>query len=168
MATQENESPEVKAVFDQLRLTRGRVPAMYRTLAQHPGVLNAHRAYFHAALEAGVLERGLKEQIVYKVSQLRGNTYSMASHRPLALRHGITEERLSAIERSDYVKLPPAEAVALQFAEAMTVLRGKVSEETLDELKRHFSSTEIIEICAVAGLTDYASTLQSIFGLEAE
>lgn len=164
----ENEPPEIKAAFDQLRLGRGRVPAMYRTLAHHPGVLNAHRAYFHAALEAGSVPRGLKEQIVYKVSQLRGNRYSMASHRPLALANGVTEERLQAIERSDYSALPASEAAALRFAESMTLERGKVPDALLEGLRAHFSNKEIIEISAITGLVDYASTLQYVFGLEVE
>ncbi len=168
MLSPENEPPEMKAVFDQLRVGRGRVPAMYRTLAHHPGVLNAHRAYFHAALEVGSVPRALKEQIVYKVSQLRGNRYSMASHRPLALSNGVTEERLAAIERSDYSSLPASEAAALRFAEAMTIERGKVPDALLDDLRAHFSTEEIIEISAITGLVDYASTLQCVFGLEVE
>jgi hypothetical protein len=54
MVDAKNEPEELKAVFEQLRRTRGRVPGMYRTLAQHPDVLKAHRAYFHAALDTGV------------------------------------------------------------------------------------------------------------------
>ena len=82
------EAPELRAVFDQLRATRGRVPGMYRTLAHQPAVLAAHRAYFHAALDSGVLPRAFKEPIAFKVARLRNTAYCTGSHRSYALKHG--------------------------------------------------------------------------------
>ena len=43
MVEPNDEPAELKAVFNQLRATRGRVPGMYRTLAHQPGVLAADR-----------------------------------------------------------------------------------------------------------------------------
>ena len=76
MVEPDNEPAELKPVFDQLRATRGRVPGMYRTLAHRPDILAAHRAYFHAALDAGVLPRPFKEKIAWRTARLRGSAYS--------------------------------------------------------------------------------------------
>src|SRR5262245_24999207 len=123
-----DDEPEVlKPVFEQLRQTRGRVPGMYRTLAHQPAVLAAHRSYFNAALDAGVLPRAFKEKIAFKVAHMRSSAYSTSSHRSYALRHGVSADELAAIERSDYGALEWKERVALQFAETMVKHDGAVS-----------------------------------------
>lgn len=159
------EPAELKPVFDQLRATRGSVPGMYRTLAHQPAILAAHRAYFHAALDAGVLPRPFKEKIAWRTARLRGSEYSSASHRRYALKHGVAETELAAIDRGDYAALPPREAAALQFAEAMVRGQGRVDDAVYAGLKAHFSAAEIVEIAALVGIMELASTLGAVFEL---
>ena len=166
MVEPENEPAELKAVFDQLRRTRGRVPGMYRTLAQQPGVLAAHRAYFHAVLDAGTLARPFKEKIAFKVARLRQSAYCTGSHRSYALKHGVTAQELEAIARSDYSALDAGEAVALEFAEVMTRDRGAVPDSLMERLKARYTAPEIVEIAALACVMDLACTLAAAFGLE--
>jgi len=161
----DNEPAELKPVFDQLRATRGSVPGMYRTLAHQPAILAAHRAYFHAALDAGILPRPFKEKIAWRVARLRGSEYSSASHRRYALKHGVAEAELAAIDRGDYAALPPREAAALRFAEAMVRGQGSVDDAVFAALQRHFTPPEIVEIAALAGIMELASTLGAVFGL---
>jgi len=166
MVEPENEPAELKEVFNQLRATRGRVPGMYRTLAQQPGVLAAHRAYFHAALDAGVLARPFKEKIAFKVARLRQSAYSTGSHRSYALKHGVSQEELEAIDRSDYSGLDAAEAAALEFAEAMTRDRGTVPDAVMERLKARYTAPQIVEIAALVGIMDLACTLAAAFDLQ--
>jgi AhpD family alkylhydroperoxidase len=161
-----DEPAELREVFEQLRRTRGRVPGMYRTLAQQPGVLAAHRAYFHAALDAGALPRPFKEKIAFKVARMRQSPYCTGSHRSYALKHGVSAAELEAIDRSDYQGLAPAEAVALEFAEAMTRSRGAIDDALMERLKARFSAREIVEIAALVGIMDLACTLAATFGLQ--
>jgi alkylhydroperoxidase family enzyme len=149
MVAPHNEPAELKPVFDQLRATRGRVPAMYRTLAHQPAVLAAHRAYFHAALDAGVLPRPFKEKIAFKVARLRE-----------------TPEELEAIARGDYATLPAGERAALRFAEAMVAERGCVSDTTFMALTAHFADSEIVEMVALIGIMELACSLAQVFELE--
>lgn len=162
----DKEPAELKPVFDQLRATRGSVPGMYRTLAQQPAILAAHRAYFHAALDAGILPRPFKEKIAWRVARLRGSEYSSASHRRYALKHGVTEAELAAIDRGDYSVLVPRQAAALGFAEAMVRGQGSVDDATFAALQPHFTPPEIVEIAALVGIMELASTLGAVFGLE--
>ena len=160
-----DEPEEIRAVFDQLRRTRGRVPGMYRTLAHQPEILAAHRAYFRAALDTGILNRAFKEKIAYKVAQLRGSAYSSASHRRYALQHGVEAGEIDAIENSDYSLLDPSERAALIFAEEVVGTQGAVSDEVFNALAAHFSPAEVVEISALVGIMELASTLGAIFDL---
>jgi 4-carboxymuconolactone decarboxylase len=166
MVEPQNEPAELNPVFDQLRATRGRVPGMYRTLAHQPGVLAAHRAYFHAALDTGVLPRPFKEKIAFKVARLRQTPYCTGSHRSYALKHGVSPNELEAIDRGDYAVLSARERAALRFAEAMVAERGRVSDAAFMELNAHFSGNEIVEIVALIGIMELACSLAQVFELE--
>jgi AhpD family alkylhydroperoxidase len=160
------EPEELRAVFDQLRRTRGRVPGMYQVLAHQPGILAAHRAYFHAALDSGTLPRAFKEKIAYKVARLRNSPYCTASHKGYAIKHGVSSAELDAIERSDYRSLDSKEAVALELAEA--VVQGNDSDMPclLGSLHSHYATKEVVEIVALIGIMELACTLAAVFGLE--
>ena len=160
------EPDELRPVFEQLRRTRGRVPGMYRLLAHQPAVLAAHRAYFHAALDAGVLPRPFKEKIAFKVARMRGSAYSTASHRRYALDHGVSPAELDAIDRSDYALLDPAERAALTFAEEMVRTAGAVAGDAFQPLQANFSAAEIVEIVALVGIMELAGSFAAVFALE--
>lgn len=159
------EPEEVRAVFDELRRTRGRVPSMYRTLAHRPEILEAHRAYFRAVLDQGVLPRAFKEQIAFKVALDRGSAYSAASHRRYAIRHGVAESVLDRIARSDYSALGADERAALEFADEAVRTRGAVSEAAFGTLSRAFGAAESVEIAALVAIMELASTLGAMFDL---
>jgi 4-carboxymuconolactone decarboxylase len=163
----EHEPPELRAVFDQLRATRGRIPTMYQTLAHQPEILSAHRAYFHAALDTGDLDRAFKEKVAFKVAFECGSVYSSASHRRYALRHGVGESELEAIARSEYDDLEMREQMALRFADEVIAGRS-MSDTTFQALADHFSIPEIVELSALVGIMQLASTLGAIFGLGAD
>ena len=165
MIEPDNEPAELKPVFDQLRATRGRVPGMYRTLAHQPAILAAHRAYFHAALDAGVLPRPFKEKIAWRVARLCGSKYSSGSHYRYALKHGVAADELAAIDRGDYDRLAPREAAALRFGEAMIRGQGRVDDGAYAALQAHFMPAEIVEIAALVGIMELASELGAVFEL---
>jgi AhpD family alkylhydroperoxidase len=141
-----DEPEELRSVFDQLRETRGRVPGIYRILAHQPAVLNAHRAYFNAALDTGLLPRAFKEKIAFRVASLRGSAYSSASHRSYAVNQGVSEAEIAAIGCGAYDGMAANEQAALSFA--------------------HFPTAEIVEIVALIGIMELASSFGAVFGLE--
>jgi AhpD family alkylhydroperoxidase len=161
----QDEPHELRVVFDELRGTRGRVPGMYRTLAHRPEILEAHRAYFREALDRGILPRALKEKIAFKVAHERGSAYSAASHRRYAVQHGVSEQEIDRIERSDYTALDSAERAALAFADEAVRLRGAVGDETFESLAQSYAAAEIVEIAALVGIMELASSLGAMFGL---
>ncbi|MEQ8193643.1 MAG: carboxymuconolactone decarboxylase family protein [Rhodospirillales bacterium] len=163
-----DEPEELRPVFEQLRQTRGQVPGMYRLLAHQPAVLAAHRAYFHAALDEGVLPRKFKEKIAFKSARLCGSVYSSASHRRYAIKHGVSEAEIEAIDRSDYSGLEPRERAALEFAESMIETGGAVPDDLCRTLKSFFNDAEFVEIVALIGIMQLASVFGAVFDLKAD
>lgn len=165
MVAPQDEPAELKPVFDQLRATRGRVPGMYRTLAHQPAVLAAHRAYFHAALDSGVLPRAFKEKLAFKTARLLETPYCTSSHRRYVLEHGVSPMELEAIDRGDYAALPDRERAALEFTGAMVSARGSLSDAAFNALKTHFADNEIVEIVALIGIMELACSFARVFEL---
>jgi 4-carboxymuconolactone decarboxylase len=163
--TEAGDSGEVQQVFDQLVTTRGLIPTMYGILAHHPEILVAHRAYFHAALDSGTLDRSFKEKIALRTAVACGSSYSSASHRRYALEHGVAAGVLDKIEVGDYATLGDRERAALVFADE-AVSSSPVSEASFANLATHFDAAQIVEISALIGVMILASTLGKIFDLE--
>lgn len=159
-----DEPDELHEVFEQLRATRGQVPSMYRALAHHPQILSAHRAYFDAALDGGYLARGFKELIALRVAVICGSRYSTASHRRYARRHGASEAEVDALQSGDLGVFDERTRAALAFASA--AVRDGVDDPTFVEMNRFFGPTEIVELSALIGVMQLASTLGAVFGLQ--
>jgi 4-carboxymuconolactone decarboxylase len=164
----DNEPAALKPVFDQLRATRGRVPGMYRTLAHQPDILAAHRAYFHAALDSGVLPRPFKEKIAFKVARLRETPYCIGSHKSYALKHGVSLQELEAIDRGHYTEMPGREQAVLRFTEAMVAASAGVNDAAFTELRLYFAENETVEIVALIGIMELACSFAQVFDLAAD
>ena len=61
---------------------------------------------------------------------------------------GATEAKIAAIDDETSDLLSPRERVALRFAEKLAVDHHKVDDALWDELRRHFSEAEIVELVA--------------------
>ena len=59
-----------------------------------------------------------------------------------------------------------AEQAALKFAEAMVRAGGAFEDDVFDTLRAHFSEAEIVEITALVGIMELASSFAAVFGLE--
>lgn len=69
---------------------------------------------------------------------------------------GATDETLAALEAWETAgEFTPAEKAALAFAETMTREPKGVNDAMWQELKLHFSDSEIVELTAVTGLFNY-------------
>ena len=74
----------------------------------------------------------------------------------MARQLGYTEEELEALSNSQASALfDPAVKVALLYAEKMTRDAHTVTDALFDELRRHYTDTQILELTSVIGLTNY-------------
>ncbi|MBA3672319.1 MAG: carboxymuconolactone decarboxylase family protein [Gemmatimonadaceae bacterium] len=67
----------------------------------------------------------------------------------MARRQGATEEQLDALARGEYALFEPSWTAAMRYADMLTPTPGIVSDPVYDELARHWSPEQIVEITAV-------------------
>ncbi|MDR3400671.1 MAG: carboxymuconolactone decarboxylase family protein [Pandoraea sp.] len=87
-------TPEVKAVFDDIKTTRG-VPDVnnfWKYIAQHPPTLERTWDSIKDVMAAGALDPLVKELIYVAVSVTNNCGYCVASHTAAARRAGMTDE----------------------------------------------------------------------------
>ena len=86
--------PEVKAVYDDIKATRGidSIPKVWRTIAHHPPLLRRTWETLKEIMAPGALDPLTKEMIAIAVSATNGCEYCIRSHTASARKLGLTDE----------------------------------------------------------------------------
>jgi alkylhydroperoxidase family enzyme len=61
-----------------------------------------------------------------------------------------------------------AERLALEYAERITYTDRKVDEALVDDLKKHFSEAQIVELTAAIAMENFRSKFNPALGIEAQ
>lgn len=93
LITDEDASPEVRAVFDDIRAARGSdfVNNFWRALAHDPALLKATWERLKAVMGPGALDPLVKEMVYIAVSASNGCEYCCHSHTASARAKGMTD-----------------------------------------------------------------------------
>ncbi|WP_413718441.1 carboxymuconolactone decarboxylase family protein [Silicimonas sp. MF1-12-2] len=88
-------APEARAVFDEIRATRGTdyVNNFWRALAHDPALMRATWDRLKIVMEPGELDPLVKEMIYVAVSTANGCSYCVHSHTSAAKAKGMTPEQ---------------------------------------------------------------------------
>jgi AhpD family alkylhydroperoxidase len=92
-------SPEVRAVFDDIKATRG-VPDVnnfWKALAVHPPTLARTWESLSQVMAPGALDPVVKEMLYLAVSMANGCEYCIASHTAAARKQGMSEAMLGEL-----------------------------------------------------------------------
>jgi AhpD family alkylhydroperoxidase len=122
----------------------------YRKVGQ--GAMNAV-----LGLEKYIAESGLESKLVHLVkmraSQINGCAYCLDMHSIDARAEGETEQRLYTLEAwRETPFFTDRERAALAWTEAVTLIsETHAPDEVYEELKKHFSEKEIVDLTFVVG-----------------
>jgi uncharacterized peroxidase-related enzyme len=151
LAVDAGSDPELAEAFGHFTKTLGFVPNSLLTMQRVPAIATAviqlNRAVF---APGGEVDLGLKRLVAHVASAAAGCQYCKAHTTVSATRHGVADEKMSAIY--EYATSPlftPAERAALDFAMAAASVPTAVTDETYDALAEHWSETQIVEILGV-------------------
>jgi len=133
----------------------GFLPNSQRIMAHKPellfGINELYKAIMHRT--EGSLPPGLLYLIGNASSLAAGCMYCVAHSGGAASHNGIEEEKLAAIwefETSDLFS--EAERSAIRFAQASSSVPNMVTDADFDDLKKHFTEYQIVEMLSIIGL----------------
>ncbi len=84
----------------------------------------------------------------------------------MAKQFGVSDDALDGLRDPGSHPFPPDQKVALLFADAMTDGPGRVPEPLYEDLRRHFSEPQIVEIACVVGLFNYFNRFNNALHVE--
>ena len=146
--------PDYEPMFQMVEAGMGFVPNSLLTMARWPELIQAASGLFATINVAGVVDPQLKMLLSYAVSRSAGCSYCQAhtSHGAVE-KAGIAAEKLEAIwsyETSDLFS--DGERAAIAVAQGAGQVPNAVTDEEFEELKKHFSEREIVEIVALIAM----------------
>jgi AhpD family alkylhydroperoxidase len=149
----EGERPELDALIKTIKAERGgRLLDLYAVLLNSPPIAEGWLRLFTAIRQKSKLPGGVRELAILRVALLNGAAYEYRAHVPFALKEGVPQEKIDALEAWRDSKLYAAEERAvLAYTDAMT-RDVKVPDEVFAAVRAAFEERETVELTAtIAG-----------------
>lgn len=156
--------PPLKQRIEQLW---GKPPNLYRTLANHPGLLAAWTEFANSIRHDSQTPRALRELMILRTALITRSEYEWAQHLKLARANGVREAQIAALERwRDSPEFDARERAALLLTDAVQAIG--VSDEVYAEVHKHFSEAEFVELSLTAAFYAMVSRMLDALRVELE
>ena len=153
-------SPEQAVLFEHCAKMLGRVANALRVASHSPKVAQALLGFMIPTLReevTGVLGVRIKTLAILKTSMLNGCDYCIGHNTQLGRAVGFSDDQIEALD-GDYHGsdlFATDETAAIAWAECLTLKTYREKPEVMEELKRHFSNEQIVEITMVSGFFNF-------------
>ena len=150
--------------LDGFQAKLGTVPAMMRTMATSPAVLDAYVA-FSGALGRGTLGAKLGELVATTVAETNGCYYCLAAHAAIGSLVGVAPDALHAARTAE--STDPRTAAALRFSQRLTATRGQVSDADMAAARAAgFTDGQLGELVGHVALNIFTNYFNLMAGTE--
>jgi uncharacterized peroxidase-related enzyme len=160
----ESASPEVRQIYDTT--LRGKPGNVQKALAHRSEMLKNFLTFYASVGRS--LDRKLYELIYLRVSLINQCRYCTQHHVASSKRAGLTPEDWAALQAGDYSRFGEKERSALAYVEKLTRGPHDIGDADSDDLKKHFSDPEIVDLQMLAGLANLTNRFTDPLGLELE
>ncbi len=145
--------PELEPVLAKIRSgRRGNIINVYKLLLHSPGVAEIWLDLINAIRWKVDLDGRLREIVIVRIGYLNRTEYVVKQHVPLhTAPEGLTQAECDAL--ADWragSHFSARERAALAFVDAST-RQVEVSDAVFEELRRHFSERQIVELTVLTG-----------------
>lgn len=148
--------PQFEDRFARYDRIRGFLPNSILTMARRPNVAEAFMALNQAVLYEGTVPEALKMMVALMTSMATGCRYCQGHMANLSHVYEVPDDKINAIwecETSDL--FTDAERAALVLAREAAGVPNSAEAQHFDNVKKHFSEAEIVEIVATIALFGY-------------
>ncbi|MFZ0306605.1 MAG: carboxymuconolactone decarboxylase family protein [Candidatus Sulfotelmatobacter sp.] len=160
----ESASPEVREIYDTT--LRGKPGNVQKALAHRPEMLKNFLSFYASVGRS--LDRKLFELIYLRISFINGCHYCTQHHVASSKRVGLTAEDWTALQAGNYSRYSEKERAALTYVDKLTRTPRAIEQTDFDELKKHFSDSEIVDLHMLTGLANLTNRVTDPLGLELE
>ncbi|XKK37108.1 carboxymuconolactone decarboxylase family protein [Nocardiopsis sp. ARC36] len=136
-------TPEELGVYEKFQSN------LTRALLLTKGSAAPHLA-LGASFTVGLLSDLEREVIVMRVAKLRESEFERMLHYPLALKAGLSEEEIAAVEDGCFDRMDAKRAALVHYVDEC-ILRHRASEAAFRVLNEHYTQNEIAEVTHLTG-----------------
>ncbi|HEY7536338.1 MAG TPA: carboxymuconolactone decarboxylase family protein [Thermodesulfobacteriota bacterium] len=164
----EAKDTRVKEAYERMRKKRGKVTHIYKALAYKPSIISTIGPFVAAVQEPDELDAKLKERVILRVSKINGSAYCCHAHQQISKKMGFTEKEILEVDNPQNANISEAEKVALRYAEAITISPGNIPDTLFNDLKKHFSDSQIVELTSLIALYNMINRFNEALKLDPE
>lgn len=161
--------PETRSEPQRAVLTSGKPVLNISRMAMHlkDPLWSGYRNFSMSARDAAPLDDGLREMVILRVGHLSNSPYELHHHLPVAIKAGVTEAKLKAVETGDFAVLDMRERAVMEYATQVVTQVG-ADDATLQAMQEYFSTEDIFGITIL--ICGYMTTarLIALGGVEPE
>lgn len=166
---------EIDEVPEDVRPTYRRFATEYgpflnqvRVLAHRPPALRHLMAMLMELAEEAVLPKRYLEIALVTVSKLNTCAYCVAHHTPRLVEQGLDADTAARILEPDCPGLDPVDRLVRDYAVQVTTRPGRMRDAIFDDLRRHFSEAQIVELTLRTALCGFFNRFNDALQIEIE
>lgn len=165
----ESELTPFKEALAPIEAAMGFVPNSLKTMARVPELLNRFAALVGFVMGPGEVDIYLKDLVSYVASNASGCRYCQAHTIGSAQKSGATEAQLKAVwDFENSALFDEKEKAALRFGFAAGMVPNGVTPQHFEDLKKHFTDAQIVELGGVVSTFGYLNRWNDSFGTPLE
>ena len=154
----EKAAANLQPIYDKLTHVFGHMPSFFGTMARVPEALEHFLPLYGAIIDKGAVEPKFKELAYLKTAQINGCEYCFRAHSASGKKHGVSEEQIKALTFFARSKaFDEKEKATLLYAERVTRGASGIREGALQELKKHYTDDQIVELTLVICVANFTN-----------
>tara|TARA_B100001989_G_scaffold170806_1_gene123286 strand:+ start:1054 stop:1635 length:582 start_codon:yes stop_codon:yes gene_type:complete len=164
-----DEASEFEDLFQFVESFMGYLPNAHLTMSERPELLKAFSGLAGTVFQSDGIDMGTKQLIALASSLASGCKYCQAHTSHGAERAGVEEKKIADIlNYSESEEYSESERAVLDLAFAAGKVPNQSNQEHFDNLKKHFSKKEIVDIVSVISLFGFLNRWNDTLGTALE
>ena len=161
-------SPQTRELAERIVRERGSVLHLYAMLLHSGPVAEGWLRYLTAIRHECALPGGLRELVIMRVAQLNGAPYEAQQHAPIALREGMTQAQIDALEQwAECGLFDESQRAVLAYCDAMT-RTVHVPDDVFAAVRRVMDNRNLVELTATIGAYNMVSRFLEAMQIDAQ
>jgi alkylhydroperoxidase family enzyme len=151
-------NPAIAPLVEQITRERGKVLNLYRMLLHSGPVASGWLNLMTNIRTRCSLGADIREAVILRIAVINQAPYEFAQHIPFALKAGITQAQIDALEKgAEQIGIARLDAALAYTTQSTQNVR--ITEPCFADIRQHFNHTEIVELTATIGSYNMVSRL---------
>ncbi len=153
----EPDTPERQRIATRIIAERGSLLHLYSMLLHSAPVAEGWLNYLTAIRQKSTLPGDIREMVIMRVAHLNGASYEADQHAPIALREGMSQAQLDALQNWREADCFSAlQRAVLAYTDMMTK-QVQVTDDVFDAVSSLFPNSQMVELTATVAAYNMVS-----------